>query len=344
MNMKKSLIALAVAGVFAAPAFAATSNVDVYGIINIAIEDTDGENTGGKDDTVSPGVVDNYSRIGFKGSEDLGGGLKALWQVETQLSSGPDAGKGVGNTSTWANRNTFIGLAGGFGTVLAGRHDTPYKLGTASLDIFADTIGDYNLGRTDNVQLISKDHDARSGSAIAYISPTWSGFHFAVAVVAADQAGGVKDDKTMDALSATAVYANGPLFASLSYQDLGDAAGGDADNEAIKVGVSYTFGDLTIGGVYETIDTGDAKADRDSWLANVKYNMGPMVLKAQYGQVDQDVKGGSSQDQDAWAIGLDYNLSKRTTAYIVYAAGDDDNDKTNGGDIAGWNIGMKHSF
>ena len=328
--MKKSLIALAVAGAFAAPAFAATSNVDVYGVLNIAIQDTD---VAGSDMT----ILDNTSRIGFKGSEDLGGGLKAIWQIESAL--GGNGTTAIGGADMAANRNTFVGLAGGFGTVLMGRHDTPYKLGTVSLDIFGDTIGDYNLGRTDGVELLMNAHDHRNGQALAYISPTWSGFHFAVAgVMSNGEAGSAlinQSTDTLDAVSATAVYANGPLFASLSYQKAEDAgaAAGLQDSKGVKLGVGYTFGDAKVGFVYE--DISGAAGERDSWLINGAYNMGPIVLKAQYGQVD-----AGAADQNAWAMGLDYNLSKRTAAYVVYANGDNDA----GDDVSGWNLGMKHSF
>ena len=88
--MKKSLIALAVAGAFVAPAMAATSNVDVYGILNVAIQDTNQKN-------YDPQVTDNYSRIGFKGSEDLGGGLKAISQIESGL--GANGSTTIGNVS-----------------------------------------------------------------------------------------------------------------------------------------------------------------------------------------------------------------------------------------------------
>lgn len=330
--MKKSLIALAVAGVLSAPAFAATSNVDVYGVMNIALEDTDAAAVGGS----TPGVVDNVSRIGFKGSEDLGGGLKAVWQIEQGLTAAPSVAAGVGGTGTLASRNTFVGLAGGFGTFVMGRHDTPYKLGTGSLDIFGDTIGDYNTGRLDGVQLIANGHDARVNNAIAYISPTFSGFHVAAAVVTLDNAGA--SDETLDALSLTAVYSNGPIFASLSYQDVGDLAGTAATNDAIKLGLGYKMGETSIGFVWEDVDGGAAAADRDSWLVNVKHAMGPIVLKAQYGQADVGVGAGS--DQDAWALGADYNLSKRTAAYVVYGTGDNDA----GSDVSGWNLGIKHSF
>lgn len=323
--MKKSLIALAVAGVVSAPAFAATSNVDVYGVLNIAIQDTD---VAASDMT----ILDNTSRIGFKGSEDLGGGMKAIWQIESAL--GGNGTTAIGSGATLGTRNTFVGLAGGFGTVLMGRHDTPYKLGTGSLDIFGDTIGDYNLGRTDGVQLINNTHDHRNGQALAYISPTVGGFHAAVAVVMGNgEAGGALNTAdTVDAISATGVYANGPLFVSLSYQDA-DAAAPAADT-AWKVGVGYTLGDTKIGFVYEDIESA-----RDSWLVNVAHTMGPIVLKAQYGSVD-----AGAADQKAWALGADYNLSKRTAAYVVYANGDDDSNVTNGGDVSGWNLGLKHSF
>lgn len=315
--MKKSLIALAVAGAFVAPAaFAASANVDVYGIMNIAIQDTDVSN-------VDMEVVDNVSRIGMKGTEDLGGGLKAVWQIESAIGDGVN---GVG-TASIGGRNTFIGLAGDFGTFVMGRHDTPYKLGTGPLDIFGDTIADYNTGRLDGVQLISNTHDHRDPQAIAYISPTWSGFHFAVAGVAAN-ANGIDSGDTVDAWSATGVYVNGPLFASLSYQTV-DLLSSDA----WKLGASYAFGDTTVGFVYEDVE--QTGADRDSWLLNVKHAMGPITLKAQYGQVDN---GGADQDQ--LAVGADYALSKRTTAYFVYGKGDNDA----GSDVSGWNLGIKHSF
>jgi len=346
MNMKKSLIALAVAGAVSAPAFAATSNVDVYGVLNVAIQDTDAAG-------VDMSVLDNTSRIGFKGSEDLGGGLKAIWQIESALGGngaqmgansctrgdGPDkkaftADDTVScNTAGLATRNTFVGLAGGFGTVLAGRHDTPYKLGTVSLDIFGDTIADYNLGRLGQ-QLVNNIHDHRNGQALAYISPTWSGFHFAVAGVLTnnEQTNVLSNGNNIDATSWTAVYANGPLFASLSWQDAKVL-----NSKGTKVGLGYTMGDAKVGFVYESINNAAAGTDTKAWLVNGVYNMGPIALKAQYGRNNN----GAAANGDAWALGADYNLSKRTAAYLVYGSGDTG---AVGGDTSGWNLGVKHSF
>lgn len=324
--MKKSLIALAVAGTFAAPAaFAATANVDIYGRMNIAIQDTNGTNN-------NMDVVSNVSRFGFKGSEDLGGGLKALWQIEQQFDANG------GNTTAFGGsgmRNTFVGLAGGFGTALLGRHDTPYKIATGKYDIFADTIGDYN-GRAMNantVDLVNSTHDARADNAIAYISPNFSGLTIAAAIVTSmdhlNQAG-----KEVDAVSLAGMYANGPLTVDVAYQDVEAVNNGST---AWKLGAGYTFGDIKVGFVYEDIDNSTGN-DRDSWLINGVYSMGPIALKAQYGRVDVQNQSGNNT---AWMLGADYSLSKRTTAYFVYSRADDKAVANKGN---GFNIGMSHNF
>lgn len=346
--MKKSLIALAVAGVVSAPAFAATSNVDVYGIMNIAVQDTNGDDN-------NMDVVDNASRIGFKGSEDLGGGLKAIWQIEQQINATGAGTNNISATSTSSGgitttttgtvadgafggaglRNTFVGLSGGFGTALIGRHDTPYKMATGKYDIFADTIGDYN-GRSMNGALVdplNATHDARANNAIAYVSPNFSGLTVAAAIVTSmDHLNSVGD--TVDATSLAAMYANGPLTVDFGWQDVKAVADGST---AWKLGLGYSFGDAKVGFVYEDIDN-DTGADRDSFLLNGTYGMGPIVLKAMYGRVDVD--GGDTPD--VWVVGADYNLSKRTAVYFVYADNDMDNNAVDNG--KGFNLGVKHSF
>jgi predicted porin len=326
-------------------AFAATSNVEVYGLMNVAVQDTD---VG----TVDPTVVDNFSRIGFKGSEDLGGGLTAIWQIEQQLNftqrdslSEADIGADLNDDSDESDfigvssntlRNTFVGVKGAFGTVLAGRHDTPYKLGSGKFDIFGDTIADYNAARLDSVSLISNTHDHRNPQALAYISPEWNGFHFAVAAVMADGVNNlVTADKAADATSYTAIYTNGPLFVSYSGQKANDvnyAASGDG-GKAQKVAVGYTLAGVNLGLVYEEV-----KNTSKAYVASATHAMGPINLKAQYGEVEFDAAG--TTDDKMWAVGMDYNLSKRTAAYVVYGNGDNGT----GDDVTGWTLGMKHSF
>jgi predicted porin len=329
--MKKSLIALAVASAVSAPAFAATSNVDVYGRMHFAIEDTN--YTG-----VDMDIKTNASRFGLKGSEDLGGGLKAIWQIEQQFDATSADNTAMGGQGL---RNTFIGLSGGFGTVVLGRHDTPYKLSTTKYNVFADTIADYAATRLDNTALITGH--ARASNAIAYISPNFSGLSFSGAVVTStDQ---LDSGDSMDAISLAAGYANGPLTVDLAWEKIGSAVGSLTDlddRKAWKLGAGYSFGAAKIGAVYEDVND---DADRDSLFLVGSYTMGAIVLKGQYGQVD------AATDMKAWALGADYNLSKRTTAFIVYGSGDDDRVVAAAGTVThnadgvkGWNIGMTHNF
>jgi predicted porin len=348
--MKKSLIALAVAGTFAAPAFAATSNVDVYGQFDVNFAQQQGIKSTAAAATQKNSayrIDSNASRIGFKGSEDLGGGMKALWQYETGLNLDDNAGAAGGGLA--GMRNSFLGLGSEMGTVLAGRHDTPYKLGTGSLDPFADTVGDYNsiVGAVAGLNT----SDLRLGNVLAYISPTWSGFHFAAAKSFQMEAGAktVAGAKSGDptAYSGTAIYSNGPLFASLSYEAADNLGliGTMLDIHSTKLGLGYTMGDTKFGFVAEkikmTADTAvlNQSGSRTAWLANVAHNMGPITLKAAYGHAGSvssslgDRTTGLVADDGAsnWAVGVDYNLSKRTKMYAAYDKTSNKGDAVYGG-------------
>jgi predicted porin len=329
--MKKTLIALAVASAVAAPvAFAATSNVDVYGTVRMSVDSVD--TAVAANDNFR--VTDRVSRIGFKGSEDLGGGLKAIWQIEQQMDAA--AAPLVGGAAFGGSglRNTFVGVSGGFGTALVGRHDAPYKLG-GSADLFGDTAADSQSGGAGGI-IGNGNFDLRVSGTIAYVSPTWSGFHFAVATVPGETA---IADGLMDAYSLVGVYANGPLKATLSYQmhdkDILAAA---ADESAWKANVGYKMGDLSFGATYEKQDNvaGTAGRDKDAWLVSAAYAMGPITLKAQFGDRDDDV---NANDLDRWTIGADYALSKRTGVYALYNA-----DDANGVDTDTFSVGINHSF
>jgi predicted porin len=184
--MSKKLIAAAIAAAFAVPA-AVAADVTTYGIAHISIDMYNGDQ-GGASGRQGEGiaVTSRASRIGFKGSEDLGGGLKAIWKMEFQINMANDDNGGGwgafpvnGADDVVSGRNMYVGLAGGFGTFLFGRHDTPYKISTGKLDYFADQLGDYN-GNTLGFE------DVRANSAIAYISPSFGGLTLAGAVVTPD--------------------------------------------------------------------------------------------------------------------------------------------------------------
>jgi predicted porin len=330
--MKKSLIALAVAGAVSAPAMAATSNVDIYGNIGLSYDYVNtGSNVAGEDKKLSR-VASNSSRIGFKGSEDLGGGLAAIWQIEQQFewdngnqNLGVDATKnpiaGTGTLAASNNglnlRNTVLGLSSkSMGTVLMGKHDTPYKLATGKLDIFGDTSADYNniIGNFNG----SIVFDLRPGNVLAYITPTFNGIHGAIAYVFGNELGtdAGASGANANAWSALGMYDNGPIFASLAYEKHNNLNGLSAfDNHSWKLGAGYSFGDAKVGFIYE--DSKVTTLSRKAYYLNGQYNMGNIALKAAYGHAGK-ISSTTDTGANTYSLGVDYNLSKRSRLYAQY--------------------------
>ncbi len=357
--MKKSLIALAVAGVVSAPAFAATSNVDVYGVMNVGVFSVDSDVTG---EDRSTSVSSQSSRIGFKGSEDLGGGLAAIWQIESTVN--PDE-----SGSSFATRNTFVGLKGGFGTVLAGRHDTPMKGLGRKVDNFGDTYADsrnlLGASATDATSMF----DLRTNNTIAYVSPNFSGLTVTAAYVTDHGIGNFGgscaaglDCNDRDAYSVSGDYINGPMMLGLGYERHNATDGvNDFDRSMWRLVGGYSFGNFKLGAQYErgSADNALPDADRNAWGLFGNYAMGAITLKANYLSVG-DYKGTNDSGANQYTLGADYALSKRTTAYALYAKVKNDNnarfdigraqsigDNTttaNGDDPSVFGVGVKHAF
>jgi len=394
--MQKKLIALAIAGAFVAPAaaLADSGNVTIYGVMDTSfdiIDSGDGNTvtaSGARGTVTAQGVRQNAvsgnsSRIGFKGSEDLGNGLAAVWQVETAINS--DGGA----TTGWAGRNTFVGLSGkSWGTAILGRHDTPYKLATRSLDVFGDGIADNRsiMGggvgtvatagvRGGAAGMAAASFDGRQSNVLAYISPTWNGFHAAVAYVTFENAIDIpntaaSNTQTQDhAWSLAGIYGNGPWFASLAYErhDIENTLNASgAEEHAWKLGVGYKANNFRVGMAYETTDdnfgVGGANAlGHNAWYLGGGYTFGNNEVKLAYTHAnDADALTNSGAKQ--WAVGLDHNFSKRTKVYALYTKLDNDNNgmytlsggSTSAGlgnaiggygsDPSAWSFGIRHNF
>ncbi len=238
--MNKKLTTLAVAAAMAAPV-AAMADATLYGTLHVSIDyadvknaaslpiyDRDGVRIADGQDFKGWGVnrgsgylpgVARANRIGVKGSEDLGNGLKAIYQVELGVSFQDTNNNLINGGDAITMRNSFVGLAGNWGTFLIGRHDTPLKISTGKLDLFADTMADYN--GTVGFQ------DLRADSTVAYISPSFSGFQFAAATIAgqgstAEFERNFNSDSINEAWSIAAMYKNGPWYASAAYESIGN--------------------------------------------------------------------------------------------------------------------------
>lgn len=329
--MQKKLLAVAVGTALAAGAFVAQADTTVYGRMHVSLDmyDADGADTAANDFS-GLNVSSNSSRLGVKGSHDLGGGLKAIWQIEADVFADEGTGNfnttqtvgstgGTVNTNNFASRNTFGGFSGGWGTVVVGKHDTPYKLATGKLDPFSETVGDYNtiVGDVNG----ANHFDLRTPNTVAYISPNWSGFSAAAAYTSfgAQQANGA-DSQANQGFSIMGMYDQGPLFVSLAYEEHQDVggAGSSLDRSAVKVGAGFTMGAIKVGGVWESTDN-DAVAtgSRDAWWLTGSYAMGNNSFSAAWGQLDDS--DGADDGSDMWALGWFNKLSKQTSIYVVYA-------------------------
>ncbi|MFZ5592947.1 MAG: porin [Pseudomonadota bacterium] len=364
--MQKKLIALAVAGALAAP-LAAQADVEVYGQARMSVDYNNNDTPVTGDDKNALAVSSNKSRIGFKGSEDLGGGLKALWQIEQGVEF--DTGAFAATA-----RDTFLGLGGNFGTVLAGKLRTPYRTSTERLDVFMDTKADYNaiIGSAGYGMLSDKDTNIgnlRVNNALAYVTPNFNGFQGTLAYVTNynDLVGGSGDnlprskaDGDMDAYSLSGTYDNGPLYLAAAYESLNKfmpkTSGTGYDNaKSWKVGGGWNFGQgTTIGAVYENMDLGGAVKDRNAWYLSGMHKMDAFNVKAAYGQAD-DWSGTGLKDTGAthWSIGGGYELSKSTEVYALYTqlsnkkAGDYGLESIAGyadKDVSSLSLGIKHMF
>jgi predicted porin len=340
--MNKKLIAAAIAAVVAAPAVSA-ANTTLYGKAHVDIRHSD------------LGVQNNYSvnsnasRVGVKGSEDLGDGLKAIFGYEMgyNITDGaPRRTPGQSATSQISARNAYVGLSGGFGTLLAGRHDTPAKVGfyATGNDVIGDSIVDFN-----RIGFL----EFRLDNAVAYISPNMSGFTFAGAIVPGESTTGGSNGLA-DAYSATLIYAGGGLKASVGYEVatantvLGNGGTGRdmtiglRDHRMWQVGASYTFGDFFVGAEWEgDKNLGGGTAKRDVWGLVGKYTMGNNYIMANYGENKLKPAVPPSVTTKRFGIGVGHKFSKRTQ---VYAAYDNQNNPFPAKDTSDFALGMIHTF
>lgn len=371
--MQKKLIALALASAFAAPTFAATSNVDISGQLNLSVDYLDSDSTANSGNV---GVSSNGSYITFKGSEDLGGGLKALWQIQTIFSTG-----GTGNTDTSnggaadgvSSGSTFVGLGGGFGTVILGKNESPALLLTRKIDFFVNQIGDLrNFTAEGNAGGFG--FDTRPNNQIAYTTPNMSGFAGTVAYFSNMNSAlnstsstyvtsGDATDKSIDGWAAAGTYENGPLMLGLGYEKHNLSNGGAVninDEKVWRLAAGYTIGNFKVSGLYQKANDigGVNSSDRKVWGLGAGYNMGNILLKAQYYDAG-DLNSVSNTGAQMYVVGADYSLSKRTKLQFAYASTDNDSGAkfsafggghgdnpgtVNGGNPTGFSMGVVHNF
>lgn len=386
--MQKKLIALAVAGLVSAPVFA-QSNVTVYGVVDLTMERVEATNH-----TINGGAValpqDSYSAtrqsanssyIGFKGVEDLGNGLKAVFQLETQFW--PD--KASDQTTRIGDRDSYIGLTGGFGTVLMGTLTHPIRAMGAKTDF---TPGGTGLGFTGAIfgelNGVRTAPDQRANNIVAYVSPSYSGLTVTGAFIAGENRNQNNEwngtsagysAKEKNQYQVAVQYENGPIYLGVAYHDAKDFTDhitnstGSKDFRDVRVAGMYNFGQgTTISALWDRQGVSNAgdigRADlskRTAWMVGAKHVMGPHAIHLAYAKAN-DQEDVDNSNAKMWSLGYEYSLSKRTMVKAYYANLKNDNAgmydiytspvatrsaATSGlpdADISGFGVGLRHSF
>ncbi|ACX96806.1 porin [Halothiobacillus neapolitanus] len=331
--MKKNIIAIAVAAAMIAPA-AAMADTTLYGKIHVSYDFVGGDNA----DNTTSGFSSNSSRIGIKGKEKINDSLSVIYQYETSVDWG--TGKTSSSGGLGGQRGTFVGLTGGWGTVIAGRHDTPLKMMGRSYDLFDSTIGDTRniiSGPKNNAGLTDTKWDLCPAQTIAYVTPDLMGFKAVLAYINNwDPTGpnGIYGDQNK-AYGASASYkiAGFGLDAAYEYhKNDTNAAPMKSDQSAYRLGANYSIAGFKILGFYQDIqNVAYSNDNQKAYGVGAAYTfMGANTIKAQYYKAD-DVDNTSDTNGELWAVGYDYKLSKQTSVYAVYA-------QTNNGANASYTI------
>ncbi|MET0982795.1 MAG: porin [Telluria sp.] len=321
----------------------AQTNVTVYGIADASIgsEDSDAPNVGRR--TVVSSGTQGTSRIGFRGTEDLGNGLKALFNFEAGLALDTGAADAAG----LFQRRAVVGLQGAFGTVTIGREYGPIAAVVQASDPLGHGFYGSNLGGFGTNRMTR-----RLSNSVNYKSESISGFTGLAAYSAGERN---ESEPSGDLAGAALEYRNGPVYVGAGYQRVERLASGD--DKELAVGAGVTFGAFEVRGSYSEADLTGPNNEFKYLILGGTYTFGPNKLFLALHQ--QRLETGDAEG-DGFTLAYSYSLSKRTNLYSTYAHVRNNSTGTFGLTSAGgtfappatalgadpsvFNVGVRHSF
>jgi len=376
--MKKTWVALAVAGAFAAGAAQAQSSVTLYGIVDVnymwqEAPTVVGTGTSARVEQESFSAINSGhqsgSRWGLRGSEDLGGGLKGIFTLEGGYS--PDTGT-LGQGGRLFGRQAWAGLQGGWGAVVLGRVAS-FSSGTGSFDMFGRTdpfltgFGLASLGNT-----FYSANALRVDNAIAYQSPKFLGFQAGVGYSTRIDGNEVApQDANVSGFLSAINWEAGPFWVSVTY-DAVDNTGSAPDQKHLQVGATFDLGPVRLHGGYAdqsnigavpslkggtgsfiVLPAGVANYDTSAYMLGLTWTLGAFKVFGSWQMQDADSKPYScgtvtcnfDPDFDIWALGGTWNLSRRTNLYASYAQRNADGSfQSTSFDAKQFALGVRHLF
>ncbi|MZR62184.1 porin [Alcanivorax sp. DP30] len=337
--MKKNLLAIAVGAAVAMPGLALADGPTVYGKVNISLENAkvDPEPAAPKNEDKWE-LNSNASRLGVKGDFDLDvAGLKAIYQAEFEINV--DDGDKGGQTIT--QRNIYGGLEGGFGTLKAGKFDTPTKKAQGKIDQFNDIGGDIkNILAGEN----------RASNIIQYSTPKLADMLTLNAAFIPNEdsddfdGDGENENGLTDTISVSLVAEKDMFFGAISHDAdmedelVSDETGTSVTLDITRAAVGFKPGNLELGLLYQMAEETEGDGEEDSVVASAAFKIDRVKLKAQYGMTEGDV---SEEEVTQLSLGADYKLAK---ASKVYAYGTQLEFDVADTEETIFGIGMEHKF
>jgi predicted porin len=334
----------------------AQSSVTVYGIVDMGYAiNTDDNN--GKETTGVKAGNQSGNRLGFRGTEDLGGGMKANFVIETgfdpvsgnNLLSNRETGAGHSTITAASNRQSWVGLSGGLGEARIGyQYTVDYTI--TSLSGIQQTT-ESARGATSHLTT----NLASRATGATYFSPTFSNVQLMGFIGESSEETAGTDTKATDTdvYNVGAMYKAGPVVDGLSMgkQKTAQTTGTQRPEvETLVIGGSYTIGAVKLGATYgekEEATNAGVKTDKDHYQLSAAYTMGKTVLLASVGtNRTKDAAGTKTADVDQYQIGLNYNFSKRTNAYAYVGQEEDDVKTSTSADrkVKSTVVGIRHQF
>lgn len=313
--MKKSLIALAVLA--ASGAAMAQSSVTLFGIVDTGVSYVN--NTAGDENQYGMHTSGNAtSRLGLRGTEDLGGGLKAGFWLEGEIF-GDDGNAGGFDF----RRESTVRLSGNFGEVRMGRETTPTFRAGLKYDLFGATGIGQNMGYRNwagaaaSTNVADDLNTIRKDNMLSYSSPNFNGFTGNISY-AFDEKKAANGGKGGRYIGGNVGYDNGPLSVTAAYGEL--LLGNKDKRDEMSIGASYNFGVAKVSGLAQQVKykwDGAPSSKFNNYLLGVSAPVGGVgEVKAQYALYDQ--KAGNTKAHQL-SLGYVHNLSKRTAVYGTVA-------------------------
>ena len=301
---KVILLGTATAMLATAPFAAANGPIDgkLYGKVNVSVVNSDS----GSEDTWK--LNSNASRIGLKGSTQVSEGLTVFYKTEFQVDVDGDG-------DVFKQRNIYAGVKGSFGSVLAGKNDTPIKLAQKKIDLFNDLEGD-----------IKKTFagENRMSNIVAYTTPKYGNFSATYAVMPGEEDGGSLSDATSYSVN----YSKGDLYVAVA----GDSNVKGAD--LVRVVSQYKVDAWQLGLMYQENDT----TDESGYFASAAYKIDNITYKAQYGSNENDTDGS---DKTTLSLGADFKLAKNTKSFVFFT---DNESSDEASSTKTFGLGLEHKF